>query len=335
MMINSIIKNTTQPLPLTVNYYFLWQIIGLFLIIFMVALGGYTRVSGSGLSITTWDPISGIMFPITDFDWQVLFEKYKLSPEYKHANYGITLNDFKSIFWPEFLHRILGRVIFLWFIIPYKYYKNNVHYKIIICMIAFQGFVGWYMTYSGLFDSPTICHFRLALHLFFALLIFVYCFACFLSKNNNLKIAFYNKFIFFAITIFLVTFIFGAFVAGLRAGLIYNSFPLFNSNILPDEISLKFVDYFTNPACVQFAHRAFGILSLIVFVLMILKYKKNIGMKMFYLSFCIITIQIISGVLNVLLQCPIGLCILHQINAFILFCIILQINHILILAGIK
>jgi cytochrome c oxidase assembly protein subunit 15 len=219
------------------KYVIYWLLSGCALIFLMVVIGGITRLTHSGLSISNYKLISGAIPPMNQTEWEAAFDLYKQYPEYQKLNYHFTLEDFKSIFFWEWLHRLIGRVIGLVFIIPFLYFlvrkqltKPTLLKSIILLALgAFQGFMGWYMVKSGLVDRPDVSHFRLAAHLSTAFITFAYSFwvALDLIFPNRKEIQYKGLRNLIAVTlvILMVQIVWGAFVAGLDAGFIHNFWP--------------------------------------------------------------------------------------------------------------
>ena len=302
-----------------------WLIVNIILILSMIALGGYTRLTDSGLSISYWKPVSGIFPPASELEWVKEFESYKSTPEYQKINYGISIEKFKSIFWVEFLHRILGRIIGLVFLLPliffsYKKYislKCFRHLSVIFALILFQGFIGWYMVKSGLVDNPHVSHFRLAIHLvtaciIFIMNIFVWYNINYISKSSSKDS---KKFLYFLLILNFIQIIYGAFVAGLDGGLIYNSFPLMDGKLIP-----QLGNIFTDITTIQFIHRY---LAKIIFVMSLgyILCSKKIS-KLFYIYFALLVLQLVLGIITLVNSVPIIPAIVHQINAVVLLSIL-------------
>ena len=248
------------------NQLSLWLIAMFWIVSFMIIVGGLTRLTDSGLSITEWQLFSGIFPPFDHSDWIIYFNLYKEIPEFKLQNYNMTLNEFKFIFWWEWGHRFLGRLIGICYLIPLIYFSFKIKLSelfnlyLIFLLICFQGFMGWYMVKSGLVNDIDVSHFRLSIHLVIAFLILSMIFWNYLKilniHNTNIRI---NKFIpiSFLILIFLQI-ILGAFVSGMDAGKIYNSWPLMGSTYFPNDnnfVDLFRLDAFSDPSLVQFMHR--------------------------------------------------------------------------------
>lgn len=233
----------------------------------MVILGGLTRLTGSGLSMVEWQPIAGIMPPLNDADWQTLFDKYRQFPEFQKVNFWMSVDDFKSIFWLEYLHRIFGRIIgiaffvpFIWFLVRRQIPKHLVSRMVGLFILgSLQGLLGWYMVRSGLVDRPDVSHYRLAAHL--GLAVAIYCLliwtAMSVGRTRTRPTALRRHSATVGIWAF-CTLIAGAFVAGMDAGHIYPTFPLMDGALLPPEalsLSPAWVNLTENPAMVQFIHR--------------------------------------------------------------------------------
>ena len=310
----------------------------------MVFIGGLTRLSNAGLSIVEWNIFSGIFPPLTNNDWVELFEKYKQFPEYKLVNKNINLYDFKFIFWMEYIHRMWGRLIFLIFLIPLiifvkkKYIsgKFKKHLIIILSLILFQGLFGWYMVKSGLINKPDVSHYRLSIHLLLAFIIYGYLlsltFSTYIQKNKKKIITNKNKtfYILNLILIFLIliTVFSGGMVAGLDAGLVYNTFPLMGDTFVPLdilELRPKFINFFENPVTVQFDHRILGITTfalilLIWFYARLMNFNSNIKKKTNILL-VVVLIQICLGITTLLSYVAILPAIVHQLGSLVLFTI--------------
>ncbi len=303
----------------------IWLLICILLVFAIIILGGYTRLTHSGLSIVEWKPISGIVPPLDEASWQAEFLQYKQSPEYIKINFGMPLEEFKQIFLIEYLHRILGRITGLAFILPFLYLLSTKQlprreiyfFSIISLLIALQGAIGWFMVKSGLTDLPNVSQYRLALHLSMA------CFILILLVNKITPGKLRNsKHAYFSLCLLGLQIISGAFVAGLHAGLVYNSFPFMDGEIIPKGLFILtpwYLNIFENITMVQFIHRILGIINLINLLAYCLKIFNLKGLKKIaiYLTYFII-IQLTLGVLTLVLQVPILLALLHQALAIIL-----------------
>ncbi|MBD1172556.1 COX15/CtaA family protein [Pelagibacterales bacterium SAG-MED05] len=324
------------------NKFFLnWLIFLILLIGLMIIVGGLTRLTDSGLSITQWQLFSGIIPPINEKDWTYYFNLYKDIPEFKLQNYSMTINEFKIIFWWEWIHRFLGRIIGLAIILPLIFFSFKISFKklknlyIIFLLVCFQGFIGWYMVASGLVDRVDVSHFRLSAHLFIAFVILAsLTWNYFNFKTNSNKNFFTNNSNFISIKVFLflifLQIILGAFVSGLDAGKIYQTWPLMNDTYYPDDVNFKNYKEFLNlndRSVVQFIHRnvAYIIFFLLIFIGFNIKKfnKKNLYKPYFYL-FIFIFIQIILGILALITDLNIVIASLHQISS--IFLILLSLN---------
>jgi cytochrome c oxidase assembly protein subunit 15 len=302
----------------------------------MIILGGFTRLTGSGLSITEWNVISGILPPLSHADWLGLFAKYQEIPEFKEVNFSMDVYEFKQIFWLEYLHRILGRVIGLVTIFGFLAFVFNKNFSLaqklriifVTIFIPIQGLVGWLMVKSGLTDNVDVSHYMLALHLTMAfLLLFILARFYFLEKNPELNKTFVTnpvKLLRFFIFVLFVQVVYGAFVAGLKAGLIYNQFPNMGYGLVPDEFydnAFLSLASFDNPAIVQFIHRNLAYLLTLLFAIFGFKFYQKLNsyqQKQYKLVFLIILVQIVIGVSVLLSLLNMYLAVLHQFVAAIL-----------------
>ena len=311
------------------NQLRLWLLSLLFLVILIILVGGLTRLTDSGLSITRWDLFVGLLPPITNDKWIEYFNLYKTIPEYNEQNFNMTLNEFKVIFWWEWAHRQLGRLIGLTILLPLIYFtiRNGLwvlkKYWIILFLICLQGFFGWYMVSSGLIDRIDVSHYRLSIHLVTAFLILSIIFWKFLELtdikirkiSSNLSLM---KFFIFLIFLQLVI---GAFVSGMDAGTVYNTWPLMGSSYFPDDS--KFIEFmnfnvFDNPSIVQFVHRNLAYLIVIIYIyLLILVFRdtNKIFRKPILIIGLSLLLQMILGVVTLLSGVKIIYASLHQINS--------------------
>ena len=323
------------------NYIALWLSVMFYIVSIMIIVGGLTRLTDSGLSITEWELFSGFLPPLNESEWNLYFNLYKEIPEYKIQNYLMTLDEFKVIFWWEFIHRFLGRLIGILFILPLIYFSIKLGFNrlkslfFIFILICLQGFVGWYMVASGLVDRIDVSHFRLSAHLFIAFIILASLTWNYLNfKTNSNKSFFLNNSKFISIKVFLflifLQIILGAFVSGLDAGKIYQTWPLMNESYYPNDVNFK--DYkeflnFNDRSVVQFIHRnvAYIIFFLLIFIgFNIKKFNiKNLYKPYFYLLIFVF-IQIILGILALITDLHIAIASLHQISS--IFLILLSLN---------
>jgi len=310
----------------------IWMITLLIMIILIILVGGLTRLTDSGLSITTWELFSGTLPPLTNEKWIEYFDLYKVIPEYKEQNFTMTLNEFKIIFWWEWAHRQLGRLIGLTVLLPMIYFtiKNGFwilkEYSIIFILVCFQGFIGWYMVSSGLVDRVDVSHYRLSLHLVTAFIILSIVFWKYLNlidvKINQINIKL-NSIKFFLLLLFLQLII-GAFVSGMDAGKIYNTWPLMGSSYFPDDS--VFTDFFNiavfdDLSLVQFIHRNLAYLIVIIYFYILYYVLKNGNINLKTPIFIIgisLLFQIVLGVLTILSGVKMLYASLHQINSIII-----------------
>lgn len=317
-----------------------WLLSGCILLFIMVTVGGITRLTNSGLSMTDWHLVTDTFPPLTDEKWQAAFDEYKKFPEYQKINIhnDFQLSDYKFIYFWEWFHRFIGRIIGMVFIIPFVYFliKKKLDSQtikkciILLGMGAFQGFLGWFMVKSGLIDNPDVSHFRLSLHLTFAFITFAYTLWVALDliyPERNKAILPLQKYARIALVFLLIQIIYGGFVAGLNAGLVHNHWPLmsdgqfFHDSILLEKDSwlLRLTE---GKSGVQFVHRT---MAYVVVGLMLFLYFKS---KKFTLSsqqknglnalVVIVFLQFILGIFTLLFAVPMWLGLTHQIMAFIL-----------------
>ena len=313
------------------------------LLILMIGIGGYTRLTDSGLSITEWKPITGIFYPLTEHSWQQEFSKYQNSPEFKQVNFAMTLAEFKNIYFVEYFHRLFGRMLGIIFLVPLiyfalkKYFHDKDLYKFIGIFIlgALQGFIGWYMVKSGLVRDPHVSHFRLAFHLLMAILIYSCLFwqgLNYLSNNFNKDFSLLNQ-AGILLVIVLIQIFYGGLVAGLDAGKLYNQFPLMGESIIPIEIrgtNLSEI-LFYNPATVQFIHRVIGALFVCLVIYFTYRnWQQNPRHEIFLLLSIIVVIQFILGIITLLTEVNIQYALLHQVVAMLIISNLLLLLHLLI-----
>ncbi|MBA4142137.1 MAG: COX15/CtaA family protein [Nitrosospira sp.] len=326
-----------------------WLLACCALVFAIVVVGGVTRLTHSGLSIVEWQPIVGTVPPLSQADWEELFEKYHQTPQYKKVNLGMSLDEFKGIFWWEYFHRLLGRVIGLAFFFPFLYFvaKHALDRPLglkltgIFVLGGLQGAMGWYMVKSGLVDDPHVSQYRLTAHLGLAFIIYAAMFRVALGLLEpvgtslvNHRVRGLHRFSTTLTTLIFIMVLSGGFVAGIRAGLAYNTFPLMNGHFIPPEILLLepwYRNFFENMAAVQFQHR------LIAWMLMILIpvfwYKsRNLPLSGTAHLACtvlliMLVVQITLGISTLLLAVPLPLAAAHQAGALLLFTAALWVNH--------
>ena len=309
-----------------------WLILMFFLVSTMIVVGGLTRLTDSGLSITKWEFFKGFFPPLNNETWNAYFDSYKKIPEFKLQNFSMTLSEFKFIFWWEWAHRFFGRIIGLTFLIPLIFFSIKVGFKklsnlhLIFLLICFQGFLGWYMVKSGLVNDIDVSHFRLSIHLLFAFIILSLIFWNYLDlvhlKEKERKMRNYLPEI-FMILIFLQI-VFGAFVSGMDAGKIYNSWPLMGDSLFPDDnkiINLFKFSAFSDPSLVQYLHRNMAYLIFVLYLIIAFTVYKNKILPLFkpilILGF-VVFLQIILGILTLLSGAGILISSLHQFSSILL-----------------
>ena len=315
-----------------------WLLTGCTLIFIMVIVGGITRLTHSGLSISNYKLISGTIPPTNALQWNEAFDLYKQYPEYQKLNYNMTIDEFKDIYFCEWIHRVIGRFIGLVFVIPFVYFlvrkqltKSTIKKcLILLAMGGFQGFLGWFMVKSGLVDKPDVSHYRLAMHLTTAFLTFAYTFWVALDlifpSKKQVNTSFRNL-IRVGLVILVVQIIWGAFVAGLDAGWIHNHWPLMNDGELihqsvTTEQEPLWRNFIEGKSGVQFVHRylAYIVVGIIGFIWF--KARKNkttmLQQKGINLLLILVGVQFVLGVLTLVLFVPVWLGVLHQVTAFFL-----------------
>ena len=309
-----------------------WLLFMFFLLVAMIVIGGLTRLTDSGLSITEWEFFKGFIPPLNNYTWNAYFESYKQIPEFKLQNYSMTLNEFKVIFWWEWAHRFFGRLIGLAFLIPLIFFSIKIGFKklynfyLIFFLICFQGFLGWYMVQSGLVNKIDVSHFRLSIHLLFAFIILSLIFWNYLTliKPNKKDVKIKNIMPEIFLTLIFTQIIIGAFVSGMDAGKIYNTWPLMGNSYFPDDnsfINLFKFSAFSDPSLVQYMHRNLAYLiffSYLIICFTILKKKIILLFKSVITLGVIIFIQIILGILTVLSGASIITASLHQFSSILL-----------------
>jgi cytochrome c oxidase assembly protein subunit 15 len=314
-----------------------WLSVVAALVFAMVVVGGATRLTESGLSITEWQPVSGVLPPLTDAQWQAQFDQYRTIPQYQTLNPGMTLDAFKTIFWWEWAHRLLGRVIGIAFLLPFLWFlwtgqvarELRPRLWVIFGLGAFQGAVGWWMVASGLTGRVEVSQYRLAFHLTLAGLIY----AALVWTAQGLaprpppplpaRLRSSAKFL---LALVLVQIYLGALVAGLRAGLIYNTWPLIDGQLMPAASQLLFNapwwrNFFENPLTVQFDHRVLAYALLAGAVLHAVDAGRTLSSgpprRRALALACAVTLQAALGISTLLAQAPLALALMHQAMAMI------------------
>ncbi len=313
----------------------------------MVVLGGVTRLTGSGLSMVQWEPLMGILPPLDHAQWQETFRLYQQFPEYKLRNYSMNLAEFKSIFWLEYFHRLLGRAIGVIFFVPLLYFivTGRVRKSLIprlagmFVLGGLQGLMGWYMVKSGLVDNPHVSPYRLTAHLGLAFIIYAYIFwtalDLYFPRTSGMAISRRLKQAALLLTLgIFITVLSGGFVAGLKAGYAFNTFPLMDGHLVPESIfalSPLWTNFFENIATVQFDHRVMATLMFLLIPLFWLfatrrelPPRARLGS---HLLLAMLVVQISLGISTLLLYVPIPLAAAHQAGALVLFTLALFVTH--------
>ena len=321
-----------------INIFSMWLIILGLSVVSIILIGGYTRISDSGLSITEWLPLSGILYPISDASWEIEFNKYKMIDEFMLVNSTMTLSEFKVIYFWEWFHRAFARLIGLIYIVPliYLIISKNIprgyYFNVLLIglLLATQAIVGWYMVKSGLTDRVDVSQYRLSLHLTIAFIILGLIFYLLLrfvcAHKINEDFIMQNKLI---LTIFILIFfqiLYGAFVSGTDSGLLYNTWPFYNGNVIPEDLIIKnryLFSFFENKEFILFIHRTFAFILLFVIIFLnfiILNNNSKQESLILIISFDIVfLIQGGIGVLMTFLNIPWYLALSHQGNSIILF----------------
>ena len=323
--------------------FFIWLFTLIILVGSIIIVGGLTRLTDSGLSITKWELFKGILPPLNNQDWESYFLLYKEIPQYLLLNSKMTMDEFKYIFLWEYFHRLLARFIGLFFLIPFFFFvithslQRDLQIKLtnIFILILLQGAVGWFMVKSGLVDNVTVSHFRLSFHLSLAFIILSLLFWQLMNLQHSVNIRiFHDKSDYKILKILLVLIffqiIFGAFVSGLDAGKIYQTWPLMNDNYFPNDIDLNNILNLNNPSAVQFIHR--NIAYVIFFITIYSGYNilKNKLAKLYIpylIFFSFIILQIVLGIFVLYSGVNIYLASMHQISSIFLVISCLNLCH--------
>ncbi len=318
-----------------------WLITMFLLVIIIIFVGGLTRLTDSGLSITEWELFKGILPPLNKETWIFYFNEYKKIPEYTSINFNMSIDEFKIIYYWEYAHRLIARIIGLFALLPLIYiyfqYKQNfikdIRYFSIFTLICFQGIIGWFMVESGLIHNTDVSHYRLALHLCIALIILsiIYWFILENLKINKFIIKLDNKFLLFFFILILFQIILGVFLAGLNGGLLFNSWPDMNGNFLPSDINNRDLFNFEildNPSVIQFYHRISAYTLLFFLIILNLKfYFKKIQLRSILILDLAILLQIILGIMTLLTGVKIYYASLHQLGSVLVLISFLTIYY--------
>lgn len=327
-----------------------WLFVCCAMVFIMVVVGGVTRLTESGLSIVEWQPVSGTLPPMSQNDWDEFHQKYQETPQYQKINKGMSVDEFKSIFWWEYIHRLLGRLIGLVFFIPFVYFlirkqidkPLGIKLSGIFVLGGLQGLMGWYMVMSGLVNDPHVSQYRLTAHLGLAFVIFAAMFwvATDLlydkdkSPHDPEALRGIRRFSIGLTWLIFIMVLSGGLVAGIRAGLAYNTFPLMNGHFIPPEIFMLepwWRNFFDNMATVQFDHRMIAWILMFTIPYFWFKARKqqlsDSAKLACNLLLIMLVIQAGLGISTLLLAVPLTLAAAHQGGAMLLFTAALWVNH--------
>ena len=330
-------KNTRRWAGSSDQNVAIWLTIVALMVASMVVIGGITRVTGSGLSMVEWRPLLGWLPPLDDREWERVFKLYQTSPEYRHVNAWMNIGDFKQIFWWEYIHRLWGRLIGLVFFLPFVFFivtqsiKKELRIRIVALFFlgGLQGGLGWWMVKSGLSVDPSVSQYRLATHLGVAFLILgllIWTILDLVAHREKIgsRLQFYQAVV--VVGLVSLTVIGGALVAGLDAGLIYNTFPLMEGHIVPPDygdLEPFWKNIFENTSAVQFNHRILATLTAIAVVIFSVSLRSKKSDKFFmqpiYALLTVITLQFSLGGLALINFVPIELAFAHQFGGLCLF----------------
>lgn len=309
----------------------------------MVVVGGVTRLTQSGLSMVEWEPILGVLPPLSTMEWQEVFSKYRASPEYLMVNMGMTLTEFKGIFWWEYSHRVLGRAIGIIYLVPLLYFLANgmVEKKWrlrlfgLFLLGGLQGLLGWYMVKSGLVDVPHVSQYRLTAHLGLALIIFglMWWYALGFLRAGSARLEVSSGYLSTttgAVVLIFLMILSGGFVAGTKAGFIMNTFPTMNGQWVPSGVlglTPIWRNLFENAVTIQFVHRMLA-LVIVLYMSTLFLFARNMGFKSGCLWLIVaLVLQVTLGISALLNQVPVSLGAAHQGGAVILFAATLYVAH--------
>ncbi|MGZ5032925.1 MAG: COX15/CtaA family protein [Usitatibacter sp.] len=324
-----------------------WLLACCALVFAMVVVGGVTRLTHSGLSMVEWQPIVGAIPPLNDAQWEETFAKYRETPEFRLRNHDMTVEGFKGIFWWEYFHRLLGRLIGVVFLLPFAYFIARGHvrgplaWKLagVFLLGGLQGALGWYMVKSGLVDDPRVSSVRLAAHLGLAFLIYAWMLWLALGLLRPLRTLSSDaarKRAGFMVRLTFVMALTGALVAGIRAGFAYNTWPLMDGHFIPPEIleiEPWWANLLYNMATVQFIHRVLAVIVAVVVADLWLSVRHeppNRRARIWsHLLLAAAVLQISVGIATLLLRVPLALAALHQAGAMIVFTCAIGVRHAL------
>lgn len=324
-----------------------WLLLCCAMVFAMVVVGGVTRLTHSGLSIVEWQPLVGTLPPLNEAQWLEVFHKYQQTPEYQKVNFDMGLDEFKGIFWWEYFHRLLGRSIGAVFLLPFLYFlvRRKIEWSLaprlagIFILGGLQGALGWYMVASGLVDDPRVSQYRLTAHLGMAFIIYAAMLWVALgllsptsSRPEGARAL--GRFSLGLSGLIFLMVLSGGFVAGIRAGLAYNTFPLMNGHWIPPEIFMVepwYANFFENMATVQFDHRLIAwLLAFLVPWFWLRARRVTLPARTrlaIHLLLMMLAVQITLGISTLLLVVPVSLAAAHQAGALLLFSFSLWVSH--------
>tara|TARA_A100001011_G_scaffold77838_1_gene80205 strand:- start:62 stop:1117 length:1056 start_codon:yes stop_codon:yes gene_type:complete len=327
---------------------YIWLLALTTMVLLIIIIGGLTRLTESGLSMTDWRPLLGVIPPLGQDKWLIVFEMYKQTPEFKIVNRSMTLEEFKFIFWWEWFHRVFARLIGVVFIIPLIYFliKKKVskslllRLPIVFMFGIFQAFVGWWMVKSGLSENPYVSPYRLTFHLLNALIIFSILLWIAMDYKHSLKTNFLSKpfsqdfLVFFSIVLVFITIGTGGFMAGTNSGQSFNTFPLMNGKIIPDDYFLEdlgIYNIFENTVAINFNHRWFSIFVFFYIIFVCFKFikfdSKKVPKILVILVLFFLTLQVALGIVTLLSNVYLPLASMHQTNSILLLSTLLISYH--------
>ncbi|MGB5439590.1 MAG: COX15/CtaA family protein [Gammaproteobacteria bacterium] len=329
------------------RYIASWLLFCCVMVFAMVVLGGVTRLTGSGLSMVEWNPIFGLLPPLDQQAWHEAFDLYKQSPEYLKINFGMDLAGFKNIYWFEYAHRVLGRAIGTVFLLPFLFFlakgwiSRSLAPKLVLMFIlgGLQGLLGWYMVKSGLVDNPHVSQYRLTAHLGLAVVIYAYMLRVALGlwngsahRENHFPVLRHTTTLLGGLVF--LTILSGGLVAGLKAGFVYNTFPLMDGRWIPQTLLTQeplWRNFFENIATVQFDHR---VLATLVFSAVVITWLASFNLVLtqpvrtaLHLLMATAVLQVTLGISTLLLHVPVALGAMHQAGALLLFTALLYLHH--------
>lgn len=319
-----------------------WLSWGMAAVLLAVAIGGITRLTQSGLSITVWEPVAGVIPPLTAEAWREAYQSYLLIPEARGIHRGITLPEFQVLFWWEWLHRILARVVGLVLAIPYFVLLargairpgHRARLALLPILALAQGALGWYMVQSGLGTRPTVSAYRLTAHLAMALLIFGICVWTALDLGRDREPLASRPMPRGGITLVLVltvaTLLSGGLVAGLDAGYIHNTFPLMSGRVIPPGYHIAELGWrnpFENPVAAQFHHRLLAIVTAAMLAMLWFTARRSANSRALALAVALVVVQVGLGIATLLLRVPVTVAVLHQVNGVLLLGAVLAVRH--------